>query len=117
MSLPIQFRLRPWMMHPIARRVLMVANWCLAIAPLTLLITAVGASTQATKILGTVPKPFINDPYLFGQDDPVYQAWLHGAGLSMGATVLSIIPWCVLTAVTIFAHWRYSIGPRPMPGR
>ncbi|MFG3816441.1 hypothetical protein [Limnothrix redekei] len=102
-----RLNLRPVMMHPIARRGMTVAHWILAIAPISLLITGAGACLQATRILGKVPQPWINDPYLFGHNDAAYQAWLQAASLALGFTVLSLIPWFVLTAVAIFAHWRY----------
>ncbi|TAD80404.1 MAG: hypothetical protein EA001_01055 [Oscillatoriales cyanobacterium] len=102
-----------WMNRPIVRRGLTLVHWLLALAPLLLWMGLLGMLERATRILGKIPQPSINDPYQFGQADSLYQAWIHIAGVGLWLVILSWLPWCVLTAVSILGHWRYWSKQEP----
>ncbi len=91
----------------VVKRGFTVLHWLLALMPALFFVGLVGMSHRATQLLGYFPKPFINDPYLFGQDDQLYQAWIAVAGWFCWLAILSLIPWFCLTALTLLFHWRY----------
>jgi hypothetical protein len=102
-----------WMNRSIVRRGLTVSHWLLALAPLILWAGLLGMFERATRILGKFPKPSIDDPYQFGQSDQLYQAWIRTTEIGVWLVILSWLPWCLLTALTILGHWRYWSRQEP----
>ncbi|MBW4508331.1 MAG: hypothetical protein KME64_17720 [Scytonematopsis contorta HA4267-MV1] len=91
----------------VVRRVFVVLHWGLAIQPALFFVGLVGMSERAAQLLGKFPKPSINDPYLFGQNDLTYQNWIRFANIFCQLTFICLIPWFCLTALTLLFHWRY----------
>ena len=89
------------------RQGLTVIHWILAMIPLLFGIGLVGMTAHAARLIRKFPQPSIDDPYLFGQTDAMYQFWINWAQWFFSFTILSVIPWCCLTALTVLLHWRY----------
>ncbi|MGG6294735.1 hypothetical protein ACQ4M4_09940 [Leptolyngbya sp. AN02str] len=105
--------MQTWVAPMAVRRGLTLVHWGLAVMPTLFLIGLVGMTARAAQILGQFPQAYINDPYLFGQDDPTYYRWVEFAGIGFGLMLLSWLPWCILTALTLLFHWRYWSKTEP----
>ncbi|WP_035991611.1 hypothetical protein [Leptolyngbya sp. KIOST-1] len=90
-----------------ARRVLTALHWLLATFPLLLLVSLWGMTARAAQLLGTFPRPFVNDPYQFGADDRPYRAWAWLVAETFNLTALSWLPWLGLVGLTLWCQRRY----------
>ncbi len=98
--------------QPLSRVFIQVAAWIYwVIAPIPglLMLSLYAMSHRATKLIGKMPQPFINDPAHIGAEDRLYQSFYWLADQLFFATTLSLLIWITFTPLILWRCRQYWI--------